>query len=89
VERTRSGGSEGTTGAGGAHVVIEGDRESNGSLGDSGREHDGNTGLSQLDIDAASTNTEARHTISPASSEVRRASTLEEAGTGAGRPFIE
>jgi hypothetical protein len=40
VERTGSGNGEGTTGA---SVVIEGDGESNGSLGDGGRECDGNT----------------------------------------------
>jgi hypothetical protein len=36
VEHTGSGGSEGTIGATGASVVIEGDGESNGSLGDGG-----------------------------------------------------
>jgi hypothetical protein len=43
VECTGSGGGEGTTGAAGAPVIIEGDGESNGSLGDGGRECDGNT----------------------------------------------
>jgi hypothetical protein len=42
VEHTRSGSGEGTTGA---MVVVEGNRESNGSLGDGGWEHDGNTSL--------------------------------------------
>ena len=45
VERTGSGGGEGTTGAAGASIIVEGNRESNGSLGDSGRERDGNTSL--------------------------------------------
>ena len=45
VECTGSGGVEGTIGATGASVVVEGDGESNGSLGDSGRGRDGNTGL--------------------------------------------
>jgi hypothetical protein len=45
VERIGSGSGEGTTDAAGISVVIEGDGESNGSLGDSGWEHDGNTGL--------------------------------------------
>ena len=45
VEHTRSGGGEGTIGATGASVVVEGEGESNGSLGDGSWEHDGNTGL--------------------------------------------
>jgi hypothetical protein len=45
VERTRSGGGEGTTGATSASVIIEGDWESNGSLGDGERQCDENTGL--------------------------------------------
>ena len=45
VERTGSGGGEGTTGAAGASVIVEGDRESNGSLGDGGWERNENTGL--------------------------------------------
>ena len=45
VEHTRSGGGEGTTGAGGASIVVEGDGESNGSLGDGGWERNENTGL--------------------------------------------
>ena len=83
VERTKSGGGEGTTSATSANIVVEGDGESNGSLGDSGWEHDGNTGLPRLDVDVASTHTEAGRTIRPASSKAGRASTLEEAGTRA------
>ena len=45
VERTGSGSGEGTTDAAGASIIIEGDRESNGSLRDNGREHDGNIGF--------------------------------------------
>ena len=45
VEHTGSGGGKGTTGAAGASVIVEGNGESNGSLGDSGRECNGNTGL--------------------------------------------
>ena len=45
VESTWSGSGEGSTGATGASVIIEGDGESNGSLGDGGRKHGGNTGL--------------------------------------------
>ena len=41
VDRTRSGGGERTTGAGGVNIVIVGDWETNGSLGDGIREHDG------------------------------------------------
>jgi hypothetical protein len=89
VKRTGSGGGEGTTSAAGASVVIEGDGESNGSLGDGGREHDRNTGLPWLDVDAASADTKAGRTIGRTSSEAGRASTVEEAGTGAGRPFLE
>ena len=84
MERTERGSGEGTTGATGANFIIEGDGESNGSLGDDGWEHDGNTSLPRLDIDAASANTEAGRTIGPAFSEAGRASTLEEAVTGAG-----
>jgi hypothetical protein len=58
VELTESGGSKGTTGAAGANDVVEDDGESNGSLGDSRRECDGNTGLPRLDVDAASVDTE-------------------------------
>ena len=89
VERTRSGGGEGTTGAASASVIVEDDGESNGSLGDGGQERDGNTGLPRLDVDTASANTEVGCTIGPASSEMRRANTLEEGGTGAERPFLE
>ena len=89
VERTGSGSGEGTTDAAGASIIIEGDRERNGSLGDDRREHNGNTGLPRLDIDANSVDTEVGRTIGPTSFEARRASTLEEAGTGAGRPFLE
>ena len=71
------------TDAAGASVIIEGNGESNGSLGDGRWEHDGNIGLPRLDIDAASADTEAGRTIGPASSEAGRASTLEEAGTRA------
>jgi hypothetical protein len=46
VEHTWSGGVEGTTSTGGASVIIEGDGESNGSLGDGGRECDEDTSLS-------------------------------------------
>ena len=45
VERIGSGDGEGTTGAAGASIIIEGNEESNGSLGDGRQEHDGNTGL--------------------------------------------
>ena len=69
VERKGSGGGEGTTSATGASVVVEGDGDSNGSLGDGGWECDGNTSLPRLDIDAASADIEAGHTIGPASSE--------------------
>ena len=89
VECTRHGGSEGSTGVTGANVIVEGDGKSNGSLGDGGREHDGNTSLPRLDVDAAFADTEAVHTIGPASSEAERASTLKEAGTEAGRPFLK
>ena len=84
VECTGSGGGQGTIGVVGAHVIIEGDRESNGSLGDDGWEHDENTGLPRLDVDDASTDTEAGCTIGPASSKAGRASKLEEVGTRAG-----
>ena len=84
VERTRSGGGKGTTGAASASVIIKGNGESNDSLGDSGWECDRSTSLSRLDIDAASTDTDAGCTIGPASSKVGRASTLEEVGTKAG-----
>ena len=87
VERTKSGGGKGTTGAASASVIIEGNGESNGSLGDSGWECDRSTSLSRLDIDAVSTDTDAGCTISPASSKAGRASTLEEAGTGASDPL--
>jgi hypothetical protein len=83
VERTRSGGGEGTTSAASANVVIEGNGETNGSLGDDGWESDRNTGLPRLDIGATSADTEAGCTIGPASSEAGRASTLEEVGTRA------
>ena len=81
VELTASGIGVGTTGAAGACVVVEDDGESNDSLGDSRSEVDGNTSLSRLDIDAASTDTEVGRTIGSASFEAGRASTLEEAGT--------
>ena len=45
LERTGSGSGEGTTGAAGASIVVKGDRESNGSLGDGGWERNENTGL--------------------------------------------
>ena len=45
VEYTGSGGGEGTTGANGGSIVVEGNGESNGSLGDGGREHERNTSL--------------------------------------------
>jgi len=45
VERTRSGGGEGTTGTTGACVIVEGDGESNGNLGAGGRERDGDSNL--------------------------------------------
>ena len=83
VEHTGCGGGEGTTGAAGASIVIEGDKESNGSLGDGGWERNGNTGLPRLGVDAATANTEAGCTISPASAKVGRASALEGAGTRA------
>ena len=83
VERTGSGGGEGTIGVAGASIIIEGDGESNGSLGDGRREHNGNTGFPRLDVDTASTDTEAGHTISPTSSKAMRTNTLEEGGTGA------
>ena len=89
MERTRSGGGERTTSAIGASIVVEGDGESNGSLGDGGQEHDGNTGLPRLDVDAASTNTKPGRTIGLSSSKVGRASTLEEVGTEGGQPFIK
>jgi hypothetical protein len=83
VERTRSVSGEGTTSATSASIVIEGNRETNGSLGDDGRERDRNTSLPRLDIDATFADTEAGCTIGPTSSKVGRASTLEEAGTRA------
>ena len=89
VERTGSGDGEGTIGATGASVIVEDGGESIGSLGDGGRECDGNTSLPRLDIDAASVDIEAGRTIGPTSFEAGRASTLEEAGTRAGRPFLE
>ena len=89
MECTGSGSGEGSTSASGASVIVEGDGESNGSLGDGGREHDGNTGLPRLDVDAASADTEVGRTIGPASSEAGRDSTLEEVGTRARRPFLE
>ena len=89
VERTERGGGEGTTNVAGASIVVEDNGESNGSLGDDGREHNRNTSLSRLDIDAASADIEVGRTIGPASSEAGRASTLEEAGTRAGKPFLE
>ena len=88
VEHTGCGGGEGTTGAAGASIVIEGDKESNGSLGDGGWEHDGNTGLPQLDVNAASTYTKTGRTIGPSSFEAGRASTLEDAGAEAKQPFL-
>ena len=45
VTRTEAGGGERTTGANGVSVVVESDEESNGSLGDTMREHDGNADL--------------------------------------------
>jgi hypothetical protein len=84
VECTGSGSGEGTTGAASASIVVEGDRESNGSLGDGGWERDGNIGLPRLDVDTTSVDTEAGRTIVLASSEARRANTLEEVGIGAG-----
>ena len=45
VECTGSGGGKGTTGDAGASIVVDADGEINGSLGDSGQEHDGSTGL--------------------------------------------
>ena len=45
VECTGSGGGEGTIGATGTSMVIEDDVESNDSLGDGRREHDGNTSV--------------------------------------------
>ena len=89
VEHNGSGGGEGTTGAGDASIVDKGDRESNGSQGEGGREHDGNTSLPRLEVDAASADTEAGRTIDPTSSKAGRASTLEKAGTGTGQPFLE
>jgi hypothetical protein len=89
VERTRSGGGEGTTDADGAIIIVEDDVESNGSLGDGRWEHDGNTSLPWLDVDAASADTETGQTIGLDSSEAGRASTLEEAGTKARWPFVE
>jgi len=80
---------QGTIDAAGASIIIEGDGKSNGSLGDDGQEHYRNIGLPRLDVDAASTNTKVGRTIGPASSEAGRASTLEEAGTGARQPFLE
>ena len=41
VDHTRSGGGKGTNGPGGINGVIVGDGETNGSLGDVVREHDG------------------------------------------------
>ena len=77
---------------GGHAAYDDGEVEHTGSGGGEGirwREHDGNTGLPQLDIDTASANTKAGCTIGPAFSNAWRASTLEEAGTEAGRPFLE
>ena len=48
------------------------------------RSHDENIGLPQLDFNAAFADTKPGRTIGLASSEARRASTLEEAGTRAG-----
>ena len=79
VECTGSGGGEGTTGAIGASVVVEGHGESNGILGDGRRERDGNIGVSRLDINAAFADTKAGRTIGPTSVEVGTASTFEEA----------
>ena len=42
VDLTGSGGSERTTGVGGANIIIKGNGESNGNLGDGLRERDGN-----------------------------------------------
>ena len=86
---TQSGDCEGTTGAASANIIIDGNGESNESLGDGGQENDRNTGVPRLDVDAASADNKVGRTIGPASSEAGRASTLEEAGTGAGRPFLE
>ena len=40
VDRTRSGGGERTTGAGGVNIVVVGDRETNTNLGDGVRDRD-------------------------------------------------
>jgi hypothetical protein len=84
VECTRSGGGKGATSASGARVVIEGDEGSNGSLGDGWREHDENTGLPRLDVNAASTDTKAGHTIGLTSYKAGTARTLKGVGTRAG-----
>ena len=76
VERTERGGGEGTTDVASTSIVVEDNGESNGSLGDDGWEHDRNTGLPRLDINATYVDTEAGRTIGPASSEAGRASTL-------------
>ena len=41
MDRTRSGGGERTTGAGGVNVIIVGDKETNANLGDNMWDHDG------------------------------------------------
>jgi hypothetical protein len=67
----------------------DGHRDSNGSLGDVGWERDGNTDVSRLDVGAACAHTEPGCAIGPASAAAGCASALEEAGTGAGPPFLE
>lgn len=67
-------------------MVIEGDGE---SLEDGLQGSDGNTDFRRLEVGAAFADTEPGRTIGPASSEAGSARTMEGAGTGAQRPFLE
>ena len=83
-DRTKAGGGERTTGAGGICVIVKSYGDSNGSLGDGLRQHEGNVYLPRLDVSATSTNNNPWCAIGPDSAEP-----LEEARTGAGPPFLD